>query len=148
VDCEAVAVLYSGVEEVDVWDGGGWGSSGIGGWCCGGDECGMEESAWVLQEEGVSKGWGGDIWGDGAGREEGWMSMGWLASKGCGLYFLGIDHHRFGFMTEIQYLDDHLGTVKQEFNSLYAGTRPLPSPPFTPTIAAIRAAWTTNRDIT
>lgn len=57
VDCEAVAVLYSRVEEVGVWNDGGWCGCGIGGWCRGGNEGGVEEGWGGLEEEGVSKGW-------------------------------------------------------------------------------------------
>lgn len=75
MDCEAVAVLYSRVEEVGVWVGGGWCDCGIGGWCPGGDEGGVGEGSRGLEEEGVSKGWRGERGRDGAGGKEGWVSV-------------------------------------------------------------------------
>lgn len=60
VDREAVAVLYSRVEEVGVWVSGGWWGRGIRVWCRGGDEGGVAEGSRSLEEEGVSKGWRGE----------------------------------------------------------------------------------------
>lgn len=74
VDREAVAVLYSRVEEVGVWVGGRWCGCGTGGWCRGGDEGGVGEGSRGLEEVGVSKGWRGERWRDGAGGKEGWVS--------------------------------------------------------------------------